>query len=426
MLLCQSWGKESKLRGNIMRKFLRILLAVLLCTSAMCVTDVFASTATSDKVQKSDENQIHDSIQDVKSTAVNNAFNTYSDEEVYLVAQLIYHEAHNQAYNGKVAIAEVVLNRVNSTAFPNKIEDVIFQSGQFTSSRRLKNINPTDQEVRIAFNVLNGSLRVLNDSDVLYFRNPKITNNISAKIEKNWGSKEYFTHIGDHAFYSQDTGAGSVLTKDNGNSIFGSIPSSISLSGLFGKKTTVASAETKDIEVVKESQVTDNVLKVEEGTESEITDAAVSEEQQLLALALQNVETGITDANEEMDALEGEESEELLVVDNAIMMAQANQILLTVEKNKVEKSAVEEELDDFDENDPVAIARRQAILDQKAEVERIARENEQQARYNELAQEHAKELDQMQVERIAKINEETAKATQAAVDAAKRLEALQK
>ncbi|MEE1314577.1 MAG: cell wall hydrolase [Faecalimonas sp.] len=49
-----------------------------------------------------------------------------------LLAALIYCEAGNQPYDGKVAVGAVVMNRVASGRFPNSIEEVIYQRGQFT------------------------------------------------------------------------------------------------------------------------------------------------------------------------------------------------------------------------------------------------------------------------------------------------------
>ena len=52
--------------------------------------------------------------------------------EAELLAALIYCEAGGESYAGQVAVGSVVVNRVNSTYFPNSITDVIYQSGQFT------------------------------------------------------------------------------------------------------------------------------------------------------------------------------------------------------------------------------------------------------------------------------------------------------
>jgi len=49
-----------------------------------------------------------------------------------LLASIIFCEAGNQSYEGQVAVGAVVMNRVNSASYPNSIEEVIYQSGQFT------------------------------------------------------------------------------------------------------------------------------------------------------------------------------------------------------------------------------------------------------------------------------------------------------
>lgn len=54
-----------------------------------------------------------------------------SVDEKTLLAALIYCEAGNQLYDGKVAVGAVVINRVNSGRFPNTIRQVIYQRGQF-------------------------------------------------------------------------------------------------------------------------------------------------------------------------------------------------------------------------------------------------------------------------------------------------------
>ena len=52
--------------------------------------------------------------------------------DVKLLAALIFCEAGNQPYDGKVAVGAVVLNRMESRRFPSSLEGVIYQRGQFT------------------------------------------------------------------------------------------------------------------------------------------------------------------------------------------------------------------------------------------------------------------------------------------------------
>ncbi|MCI8884555.1 MAG: cell wall hydrolase [Dorea sp.] len=49
-----------------------------------------------------------------------------------LMASIIFCEAGNQPYEGQVAVGAVIMNRVRSASYPNSIEAVIYQSGQFT------------------------------------------------------------------------------------------------------------------------------------------------------------------------------------------------------------------------------------------------------------------------------------------------------
>lgn len=122
--------------------------------------------------------------------------------DVYLLAQLIIHEAGNQGYNGMVAVAEVVKNRKESDKFKEKtIREVIYAPDQFSYVERISSIIPNEEALSIAEMVISGELTLFNNKDVLYFRNPKITNGISPNIPVNWGKKVWYTAVNDHAFY---------------------------------------------------------------------------------------------------------------------------------------------------------------------------------------------------------------------------------
>ena len=48
-----------------------------------------------------------------------------------LLAALIFCEAGNQPYKGQVAVGAVVMNRIASSKYPNSLDAVIYQRGQF-------------------------------------------------------------------------------------------------------------------------------------------------------------------------------------------------------------------------------------------------------------------------------------------------------
>ena len=56
---------------------------------------------------------------------------TFSDE-MLLVANLVQAEAGNQGLLGKRLVVDVVLNRLDDSRFPNSIEEIIYEPGQFS------------------------------------------------------------------------------------------------------------------------------------------------------------------------------------------------------------------------------------------------------------------------------------------------------
>ena len=132
----------------------------------------------------------------------NTVSNNFSESDVYLLAQLIVHEAGSEGLNGWIGVAEVVRNRVISPLFPNTITEVIYQDGQFEDSESLSGITPSPDIQNIALAVLEGRAGILGNTDCLYFRNPRYAG-LTAQDAVDWGSHAYYTGIGHHAFYLQ-------------------------------------------------------------------------------------------------------------------------------------------------------------------------------------------------------------------------------
>lgn len=57
----------------------------------------------------------------------------YSSSDTQLLARAVNGEARGEPYEGQVAVAAVILNRVKHSSFPNTISGVIYQSGAFTA-----------------------------------------------------------------------------------------------------------------------------------------------------------------------------------------------------------------------------------------------------------------------------------------------------
>lgn len=63
------------------------------------------------------------------------------------MAKVVYAEAKTEVFEGQVAVAEVILNRMESESFPDTVEGVIKQDGAFASWRNgMAEAAPLDDE----------------------------------------------------------------------------------------------------------------------------------------------------------------------------------------------------------------------------------------------------------------------------------------
>ena len=80
-----------------------------------------------------------------------------SSSDLNLLARVVHGEARGEPYKGKVAVAAVVLNRVESSSFPNTIAGVVYQSGAFSAvSDGQINLTPDSESIRAAQDAMNG------------------------------------------------------------------------------------------------------------------------------------------------------------------------------------------------------------------------------------------------------------------------------
>ena len=65
----------------------------------------------------------------------NNSNKKYTESDLRYMTSIIYCEARGESYAGQKAVGIVVMNRVRSKKFPNSVQEVIYQSGQFSPVR---------------------------------------------------------------------------------------------------------------------------------------------------------------------------------------------------------------------------------------------------------------------------------------------------
>ncbi|MHB1314443.1 MAG: cell wall hydrolase [Christensenellales bacterium] len=117
----------------------------------------------------------------------------YTDDELYMLAQLIHGEARGEVLEGKIAVGNVVMNRVLSRGFPgNDIKSVITASGQFSGYS--PSIKPSIECRSAARLVLEKEVWVV-PQNVYFFR-------ANAPGTENWGSRTFYKKIDGHYFYT--------------------------------------------------------------------------------------------------------------------------------------------------------------------------------------------------------------------------------
>lgn len=125
-----------------------------------------------------------------------------SDEQLECLAQALYFEARGEGVKGQVAVAEVILNRVDSPRFPSTICGVVNQKNSrgcqfsFTCDGRPEKVgNASAWELarKIAKLMIDGAPRQLTDG-ATYFHTPAVS--------PSWAKRFHRTaQIGRHIFY---------------------------------------------------------------------------------------------------------------------------------------------------------------------------------------------------------------------------------
>lgn len=128
------------------------------------------------------------------------------NSQLQALALNIYHEARGEGEKGMQMVGEVVLNRVDHPKYPNTICKVVYQPGQFSWVKQIKNHSPKEKDMwelslHMAERLLNGDIR-LYDNGATHFLNPKAVNRLPS-----WTRKfNRVATIGNHVFYEQPHG----------------------------------------------------------------------------------------------------------------------------------------------------------------------------------------------------------------------------
>ncbi|BBI30921.1 cell wall hydrolase [Cohnella abietis] len=117
----------------------------------------------------------------------------FTEKDLLLLAKITQVEAGQESYDSQLAVANVILNRVKDSRFPDTIRDVIYSGKQFPPAHNglLDKSVPKADALRAAKDALNGKNNV---EDAVYFFNPKVSKG------EFWSSLTVIDTVGSHRF----------------------------------------------------------------------------------------------------------------------------------------------------------------------------------------------------------------------------------
>ncbi|WP_077308942.1 spore cortex-lytic enzyme [Terribacillus halophilus] len=126
------------------------------------------------------------------NTSAVNVPNGYSQNDIKLIANAVNGEARGEPYVGKVAVAAVILNRVEDPSFPNTISGVIFEPRAFTAVADGQIwLTPDESAKQAVLDAINGWDP---SGGAIYYFNPN-----TATSPWIW-SRQQIKTIGEHIF----------------------------------------------------------------------------------------------------------------------------------------------------------------------------------------------------------------------------------
>ncbi|MEH7331398.1 spore cortex-lytic enzyme [Neobacillus drentensis] len=81
----------------------------------------------------------------------------FSQNDIQLMSNAVHGESRGEIYEGQVAVAAVILNRVSNASFPNTVAGVIYQPGAFTAVADGQiNLTPNETAKKAVIDAING------------------------------------------------------------------------------------------------------------------------------------------------------------------------------------------------------------------------------------------------------------------------------
>lgn len=118
-----------------------------------------------------------------------------NQQEMQCLAETIYHEARGESFDGQLAVAETVMNRVRAPGFPRTICGVVGQKGQFAPRKRISERAAFAKAVHVAQLAVEGKTGGVSGG-ATYFHTTKLSPSWSRGFTRT-------KKIGNHIFYRE-------------------------------------------------------------------------------------------------------------------------------------------------------------------------------------------------------------------------------
>ena len=117
----------------------------------------------------------------------------YTDEDLYILSHIISAEAGNCSEDMMLSVGSVVLNRVQDGRFPNTIEEVVFQQGQYSPTwNGAYYAEPTEAACEVAKTLLEEGPTI--DPSVVWQAEFPQGQGVYDTIDSPWGTTMYFCY----------------------------------------------------------------------------------------------------------------------------------------------------------------------------------------------------------------------------------------
>ena len=117
----------------------------------------------------------------------------YTDEDLYILSHIISAEAGNCSEDMMLSVGSVVLNRVQDDRFPDTIEEVVFQQGQYSPTwNGAYYAEPTEAACEVAKTLLEEGSAI--DPSVVWQAEFPQGQGVYDTIDSPWGTTMYFCY----------------------------------------------------------------------------------------------------------------------------------------------------------------------------------------------------------------------------------------